>query len=183
MLPYLSFVYNTTVHRTTGNTLFSLVYGQEFKYSIDLLLPEAPGHKIQIYDFFRWLVEQFLEAHMNARETLGCNQERQKDRHLKEVFGESYHYGDRVWLFAPHKVKSTKFFLPWDGPYVVLEKTSDVHYKISKTGSSNKWQCVHYNRLKPKKKEPNQPKIFTRLSPRRRQLTGEAVEDLEKQQI
>ena len=45
-----------------------------------------------------------------------------------------------------------KFFLSWDGPYVVLEKNSDVHYKISKTGSSNKWQIVHYNRLRARER-------------------------------
>ena len=89
MLPYLSFFYNATVHRTTGHTTFTLVYGQECKYPIDLLLPKAPGHKIQSYEFTRWLEEQIPEAHMNARETLGCNQERQKDQYHKEVFGES----------------------------------------------------------------------------------------------
>ena len=36
MLPYLSFVYNTTIHQTTGGTPFSLVYGQECQYPIDL---------------------------------------------------------------------------------------------------------------------------------------------------
>ena len=81
MLPYLSFVYNTTVHRTKAHTPFSLVYGKECKYPIDLLLPEAPSH-----EFTRWLEEQFLEAHLNARETLGCNQERQKDGYHKEVW-------------------------------------------------------------------------------------------------
>ena len=180
MLPYLSFVYNTTVHKKTVHTLFSLVYGQECKYPIDLLLPRTPGHEIQSYEFTRWLEEQFLEAHMNARETLGCNQERQKDRYHKEVFGESYRKGDQIWLFAPHKANSRKLFLPWDGPYVVLEKISDVLYKISKTGSSNKWQIVHYSRLKPVKEEPNQRRIFSRPSTGRRQPTGEAVEDLEE---
>ena len=81
--PYLSFVYNTRVHRKTGHTPFSLVYGQESKYPIDLLLPKAPGHGIQSYDFIRWLEEQFPEAHMNARETLGCNQEKQKTNTTK----------------------------------------------------------------------------------------------------
>ena len=111
---------------------------------------------------------------------LGCDQERQKDRYHKEVFGESYRNGDRVWLFAPHKVKSRKFFLPYDGPYVVLEKTWDVRYNISKTGSSNRRQIVHYNRLTPVKELPDQRRIFTRASSGRQQSTGKAVEDLEE---
>ena len=46
MLPNLSFVYNSTVHRTTWHTPFSLVYGQECKYPIDLLLPMAPKRRV-----------------------------------------------------------------------------------------------------------------------------------------
>ena len=135
ILPNLSSAYNKTVQRTTGHTL---LFSLRTRVQNDLRLPEAPGHEIQNYKFTWWLEEQILGAHMKARETLGCNQERQKDRYHKEVFGESYCNGDRVWLFAPYKAKSRKFFLPWDGPYVALEKISDVHYKISKTGSSNK---------------------------------------------
>ena len=110
-------------HNSTQNNRaypLSLVYGQECKYPLNLLLPKAPGRKIQSYEFTRWLEEQFLEAHLIARETLGCNQERQKNRYHKEYSGESYRNGDRVWLFAPHKAKLRKFFLPWDGPYIVL---------------------------------------------------------------
>ena len=77
MISYLNFVYNTNVNKTTGQTSFSLVFGQECKYAIDLLLPKAPGHEIVNYKFTRWLNEQFREAHMNTRETLGYKQERQ----------------------------------------------------------------------------------------------------------
>ena len=42
---------------------------------------------------------------MNARETLGYKQERQKDVYQKNVFGEELKPGERVWLFEPHKPK------------------------------------------------------------------------------
>ena len=51
MIPYLNFIYNTTVHKTTGQTAFSLVFGQECNYPIDLLLPKAPGHETANYEF------------------------------------------------------------------------------------------------------------------------------------
>ena len=69
MLPYLSFVYNTIVHRTTGHTPFSLVFGQECRYRIDLFLPKAPGQEIRKYEFTRWLEEQFRGAHERKRNT------------------------------------------------------------------------------------------------------------------
>ena len=38
-LPYITFVYNTTVHRTTGATPYSMIFGREAQYPIDLLVP------------------------------------------------------------------------------------------------------------------------------------------------
>ena len=127
MIPYLNFVYNTTVQKTTRQTPISLVFGQECKYPIDLLLPKAPGHEIANYEFTRWINEQFREAHMNARETLGYRQGRQKDLYQKNVFGEELKPGEKVWLSAPQKAKSGNFFLPWIGPYNVIERTSEVN--------------------------------------------------------
>ena len=103
--------YNTTVHKTTGQTPLSLVFGQECKYPTDLLLPKAPRYEIANFEFTRLHNEQFREAYMNARETLGYRQERQKDIYQKNIFGEELKQGDRVWPFAPHKTKSEKFFL------------------------------------------------------------------------
>ena len=35
-LPYLNFVYNTTINRKTGALPFSMVHGQECQYPVDL---------------------------------------------------------------------------------------------------------------------------------------------------
>ena len=54
-----------------------------------------------------------------------------------------------MWRFSPHKAKSRKFFLPWEGPFKVLDRVNEVNYKIAKVGCSERWQLVHFNRLKP----------------------------------
>ena len=166
MISYLNLVYNTAVHKTTGQTPFSLVFGQECKYPIELLLPKAAGHETANYEFTRGLKEQFREAHMNARETLRYRQERQKDLYQKNVFGKELKPGQKVLLFAPKKAKSVKFFLPWIGPYNIIEKSLEVNYKIPKNTNSKKWQIVHYNRLMPEKEEDELLRMQTRSSHR-----------------
>ena len=139
---------------------------------------KAPGYGIKSNELTRWLEEQFLEAHMNARETMWFNQERQKPIPRRSLWRKLPQWWSNLAVRS-RKVKSRKYFLPWDGPYVVLEKTSDAHYKISKTGSCIKWQIiVHYNRLKLVKEEPDQLKIFARPSLGKRQPT--AIGDLEE---
>ena len=42
-LPYITFAYNTTVHRTIGATPYSMIFGREAQYPIDLFVPKPPG--------------------------------------------------------------------------------------------------------------------------------------------
>ena len=79
LLPYLKFIYNTTIHRTTQATPYSLVYGQERQYPIDLFYPK-PHDELTRDSFAEDLSRLFREAHASTRESLGVNQRRQKDQ-------------------------------------------------------------------------------------------------------
>ena len=41
-----------------------------------------------------------------------------------------------------------KVFLPWEGPYVVLERTSEVKYKVAELGQLRRWRILQYKLLK-----------------------------------
>ena len=165
-LPYVTFVYNTTVHKTTKVTPFSLVYGQECQYPIDLFYPKPIDHEYKDGgDFATNLHETFREVQANARQVLGSTQKRRKDLYHKKVYGEPYKEGDKVWLFSPHKAKSRKFFLPWEGPFVVGERLNEVVYKIWKETKPSKWFTVHFNRLKPYKCTQPEPRKMERSRP------------------
>ena len=60
-----------------------------------------------------------------------------------------YNPGDMVWLFSPNRKVGLcpKLQRPWDGPYRVIEKISDLVYRIQKLGKT-RTQVVHHNRLK-----------------------------------
>ena len=52
-------------------------------------------------------------------------------------------------MFDKRTKLSKKFFLPWEGPYVVLERTSEVNYKVAKPNQLAKFRILHFNMLKP----------------------------------
>ena len=116
--------------------------------SMDLFYPKPHDQERTQNEFVDWLDRQFREAHSHARELLGVNQNRQKDQFHKNVFGKPYEVDDKVWVFSKHKAKSKKFFLLWEGPYIVLERTSEVNYKVSEPQRLDKWRILHYNLLK-----------------------------------
>ena len=43
LLPYITLAYNTSAHKTTNATPFSIVYGQECQYHIDFFNPKSDG--------------------------------------------------------------------------------------------------------------------------------------------
>ena len=45
--------------------------------------------------------------------------------------------------------KISKFFCPWEGPYVVLEITAEANYRVAKPSQMAKWRIILYNMLKP----------------------------------
>ena len=73
---------------------------------------------------------------------------------IKKVHGDRFKPGDLVWLFEPHRAKSRKFYLPWQGPYEMLNRTIEVTYKICDRARPERWTKVHFNRLKPYIGEP-----------------------------
>ena len=75
LVPYLTFVYNTTVHKTTGATPFSLVYGAECQYPIDLFYPPQPGAESLDDGFVDDLGQVLVEELHSA---LGANKEKLK---------------------------------------------------------------------------------------------------------
>ena len=75
----------------------------------------------------------------------------------KRVHGEPYSMGDKVWVWANEKIKSKKFFLPWEGPYVVLAKVVEVNFQVAKLTTPGKLRFLHFNILKPYVEEEPRP--------------------------
>jgi hypothetical protein len=65
-----------------------------------------------------------------------------------------YERGDAVWLHNPARKKgiSPKLTRAWEGPFLVVNRLSEVTYRIQR-GPKTKMKVVHFDRLKPYKGE------------------------------
>ena len=90
------------------------------------------------------------EVHENAREHLRTSQRRQKDHYDQRVAGKQIEVGDQVFLHDPAVKKglTRKLHSPWQGPYVVVTRISDVTLRIQAMDNPRKRKVVHFNRLK-----------------------------------
>ena len=130
--PYVTFVHNTTVHGNIGAAPYSMVFGREAQYPIDLFVLKPPGDpRLKLGENAEELNQRLYEIHREAQMTMGTEQIRQREYFNRTVHGEPFKEGDLVWLFEPHKAKSRKYYLPWHGHFEALSRTSEVIYMIS----------------------------------------------------
>ena len=150
-LPHAMMAYRTSVHESTGCTPSEMMLGRDIQLPADVLTGRLEDVNYdgpdQYTDHLRDRLEQ---VHQYAREHLNVASERQKRNYDHKAQAGGYNRGDAVWLYSPKKVKgySPKLQRPWDGPYLVTKRLSDVTYRIQK-GIRSKPRVVHYNRLKP----------------------------------
>ena len=153
----LNFVYNTTMNRITGATPFSMVHGQECQYPNELSYAKHNEEPLIKDGFAEWLDEQLRDAHGSAIEVLGMDQRRQKDEYWKKIHGEPYATGDKIWVWSKENLKSKNTFNPWEGPYVVMVRISEVTYKVAKQSTPSKMKFLHFNMLKRTVEYTRQP--------------------------
>lgn len=126
-------------HETTVCSLSELMLGRELRLPIDLLFfgpreetlpsPTEYPHRVQ---------ERMEQAHDLAKETLKIESDRQKSCYDFRVDRCLYCAGDVVWLYNPRRKKGVtpKLQRPWEGPYLVTKRISDVLYCIQMTKQS-----------------------------------------------
>ena len=143
--------YNTSVHATTGYTPFYLMFGREARLPADLMFgtPSPADESPDVYA--RNLKKSLESAYERVRRTTASAHQQQKQLYDKKVHGKPFEVGDLVWLHSPAvaKGKSRKLHHPWQGPFRVIKKLSDITYRIQSTRRKHRRIVVHFDRLKP----------------------------------
>lgn len=148
-LPTVLLAYRSSVHSSTKQTPFMLMFGRELSLPVDVMFGQPPNQKKSVIDYVAKLREDLDKAYEEVRMQLEVEQRRQKDYYDREVRPQRFKAGDRVWLFVPAIKKgcAKKLCRPWKGPFKVVELVTDVLARIQTT--ANKTAVVHFNRLKP----------------------------------
>ncbi|XP_038062372.1 uncharacterized protein LOC119732841 [Patiria miniata] len=125
-----TFAYRSTPHESTGETPNMLMLGRELYLPLDLTtrVTAKDGEVSEETDYALQLREDMQLAHERAREVLKCSARRQKKCYDQKTIGAKLKTGEFVWLHNPSKTKglSPKLQRRWEGPYLILQKLSDV---------------------------------------------------------
>ena len=153
-VPFVMHAYNTSISASTLFSPYFLFFGREAILPVDTLI-HKPGPKYKGADDYKMeVVEKMFLAHQQALRYSDRAREKQKIQYDKRAKFRKFEVGDTVYVTdeAIHSRRmkdgmSRKFAQFWRGPYLVVQKLSDVNFKIKKI-EDNKVEIVHVNRLK-----------------------------------
>lgn len=150
ILPFITYAFNTARHETTGYSPFFLLYARPPRYNLDTMLPYSAHHSEPINE----ILCRAEEARRLARLRTVTSQDRSKIRYDDRHRHVHFNPGDQVWLWTPLRKRGLyqKFLAHYVGPYVILERLSEVNYRIARLTStgrrSAKTEVAHVARMK-----------------------------------
>ena len=154
-LPYVLMAYRSTEQETTGCSPNYLMLGREVATPLDIMF-EMPG-SVKVIPPNRWaweLKERLENAHRFVRQSMDQAMLRQKTSHDQKLKWQSFQPGEEVYVYFPrylegHSKKLTSF---WRGPFKVVQKCTDLTYKVL-CGPRGAEQVIHVDRMRKKKEQ------------------------------
>ena len=151
-LDYCMMAFRSSVHSSTEHTPFELMFGREMRIPLDVMMGSGPMGSEDSYSEFVADLQGSLEAaYRDVRQNLKVAQRRQKDAYDKGVRHMLFQPGDLVLRYDPQLKPGevNKFHRQWEGPYEIVERVTDVTYRVKKVrGHSRKSRVVHFNNLR-----------------------------------
>ena len=166
-LPAVMLAYRTSVHATTGETPFMLMFGREVSLPIDIMYG-TPTSKLppSSSQYAQTLCNRLETAYYQARTHTKLMQRQQKEVYDQRLEGSPYQVGDLVWLHCPAvpRGRSHKLHRPWQGPFEVIKGITNVVYRIRRCNPPHKRLVIHFNHLKPYRGKQH-PDLLPTLTP------------------
>ena len=149
-LPMLIMAYRSAEHESTGYTPARLMNGRELRLPSNVAtgVPPEDEESRTITEYVEKIKRNLIEVHNHVRENLKIASGSMKQRFDAKASQAILEPGEKVWLYNPRRKRGVcpKLSSDWEGPYTIVNRLSDVTYRIKGDGRS-KPKVVHFNRL------------------------------------
>ena len=138
-VPFVLFAYRTACHESTDVSPCRVMLGRELRGPLELILPRPKSEDpTEVTDYAIRLREILEEVHQKVRDHLQSSGSDMKRRYDRQADKNSFRPGDAVWLYNPRVKRNTspKLARPWEGPYRVMDKLTDVVYRVQQSPRS-----------------------------------------------
>ncbi|MCP4492355.1 MAG: DDE-type integrase/transposase/recombinase [Gammaproteobacteria bacterium] len=150
-LPFALFAYRTSVHSSTGESPYYLLFGNDPRLPIDSVLTPPFRHSPSVHDYPTKMARMMKQTWSEANERIQAAQQQQKLHYDKKVTPTDFKLGQRVWLqnerTRPGEIP--KFRPKFIGNYRIIDlKLPNALLKsLDKPDGTPFWS--HINKLRP----------------------------------
>lgn len=151
LLPYVMMAYRSSVHASTGYTLYKVLFAREMVLPIDIMLNLDHGEKFRPVSEYVAGVSQTLETVVEAvRRHQNKASAQQKKGYDFRAQPQWYTENELVWLRDKVRRRGLcpKLQRRFKGPFRVMERILEVLYRICPVHGGGE-TVIHVNRLKP----------------------------------
>ena len=150
LIPYALYAYNTSVHPTTNETPFYLMFARVPKTIEDLLPDAITSERIPIESRKKFIEEQFSAIKDEVRSFADTVKQKRLDKSDEDRVDHDFNEGDIVWLYNRQvkKEQVKKLAMAWHGPYRIKKFIGPVTVILQNQARRTIRQPVHVSRLK-----------------------------------
>ena len=147
-VPLLLFCTRDTVQESLGFSPFQLLFGHKVRGPLSVLKAKCleEGETQNLLEYVDEFTQRLQRCRQLARENLESAQKKMKKWYNQKSVRRSFSPGDMCLVFLPISkgALSARYF----GPYRVLEKVSDLTYRIATPDRGRKQRTCHLNQMK-----------------------------------
>lgn len=149
ILPFIEFAYRTTVVEGLKFSPFKMLYARDPVLPLDMLYREPIPRRHTKREYHEQLLANFQQIYRKARGSQLQIDEKKARLYNRKQIAVQFSIGDWILVWTPpsHKRgRTTKLMARFSGPYKVLERLSDLNYRI-KHRDTDRVQIVHVQRM------------------------------------
>lgn len=148
LLPYVMMAYRGSVQSSTKYTPYEAVFGHQIVLPVDVLMDQCGESHATVDEYVHNVRERLRTVGAAIQRHQQVASQSQKEFYDLRVSHQYYEPGERVWVRDKRRRRGQcpKLMKRFVGPYVVIERMSDVLYRLR---GDNGNTVVHFNRLKP----------------------------------
>ena len=127
-LPFITAVYNTTIHHSAGFSPNFLFFGRELSSPLDVALGLPPEESLSVNDYAQYVCHRMAEANALVRMHARKRTAGMKQQYDGVVRPATFEPDDLVRYYYPRKLKgrSPKWSRYYVGPYRIVKRVNDV---------------------------------------------------------
>ena len=154
LLPLFALAYNSSIHSSTAYSPNFLMFGQDFRVPLGLVLPvpeeDWATDPLGVKYYVKRLEECCTLGYQVTRDNLQASAVVQKHYNNRKVKAVRFAVGQSVWLYNPRrKIRRTpKLDMPWEGPYAIVMVIGEILCEIQMNRRSRS-KIVHVDKLRP----------------------------------